>query len=122
VIPIPGEPDLILENRGAKQTGSVPLHVYAAMRRDTDVFERGLVVRVDDEPEENPNVIWDVPAWLDQGTEKSLVDHINRITSEPLLMVIYGVLDEMENPSGKYLRVKKALTDKVSEEFGHDLE
>lgn len=120
VIPVEGEPDLVLDVKGVRRTGSVPLHVYTRLKRDTKLFEKGYIIRAD-EPVTNPNVILDVEEWVENLNEREISSVVNKITSEGTLHRIWNYLDTVESPTGKHLLLRKAVTVRTKELFDYDL-
>lgn len=112
--------DLVLNVGGARKSGTIPYDVYVRIERDTDFFQRGLLRRVgDDAP--NPNVIPDPTAWVASLKDKEITKAVSSVTSEGTLHMLWNYLIKVEDPSGKELLLRKAITNRTKDLFDYDL-
>jgi hypothetical protein len=121
VIPIDGEPDLVLDPRGTRTVGSIPAHVYARLKRDSKIFEVGTVVVEGEPPIGNPNVIPDIPSWIAAKSEKQITEAVEQITAEGTFHMLWNYCESLAEPIGKHFVMKKAITKRVRELFGYSL-
>jgi hypothetical protein len=115
-IPVEGEGTLILDGRGVTSTASVPVHVYARLKRETDWFEQGYVT-VLGEVNDNPNIIVDPEAWVANIIEDRVVMDMQKITSEGALNKLWTYVEAIKNPTAKVLLIKNAIQNRYQELF-----
>jgi hypothetical protein len=119
-IPCGPEGTIILDGNGPSSTNSIPLHIFAALKRSTDWFEKGYI-KVVGEVNENPNIIEDPAAWIATLHEHVVDQEVQKITSEGPLNKLWAYLEDLKTPTGKELVVKKAIQKRYEALMGADL-
>lgn len=110
---------VVLDGRGPRSTGQIPLHVYEQLLRETKYFENGVLVRVGDTTY-NPNVIVDYTEWFDDLPESGIAEKVNAISSHGVLNRLYDFTEG--NTTGKALVLRREVIRRISELFDYQLQ
>lgn len=119
-VPIDGEPTLVLDSYGSRRTGSVPRHVYERLQRDTDLFRSGYL-RVVGSTSDNPNIIESPDAWIAERTEGQIREDVRKINSIGTLNKLWSYVDSKQDPTGKDLVARTAISARFEELTGAEI-
>jgi hypothetical protein len=122
VIPVEGAPPVYLRVSGAMSTGSVPLHVYERLRRETKWFDDGLISVLGETTATNPNAIDDPDVWLDSVDEANVEAAVCTITAEGALNRLwFALMARRDKPTGKDLLIKQSIAARYEALFDIEL-
>jgi len=96
-----------LSSRRNRDSLIVDYDVYLALKRSTPFFDLGYIyVDADVQDNDNPNLVLDVEAWVEERTERQIAKDIQEITSIGLMNRLYDLTEGEDSGKMLFLREK----------------
>lgn len=113
-----GQPKrLELEPVGRRRIGAVPLEVWYEIERDTKLVTEGYIARTD-VPTDNPNVVEDIEALVENSSEADFKNRLALITNPYVLYKFVSYLEPIKNKTGKQLAAQYVVRQRVAQTTG----